>query len=328
MAQPIKGHNFLSNTDRYHIKEAKVFCIPNNAFYFPCFWVAAAIYATDNKIPYQQLDIHPDIEGYASVIGFSQVLGDTTPVNRPKDGSDYSSMEKLEDDQSADAGKSRIGNCLREMLNTNKLKNSDPVKIAINDLIGVIGELHDNVVSHSKGIGFSVAQSHPFYKYKQGRFLSFAIADNGIGFLSELKARKVADINTDQEAIAWCIVKNNTSKRKSVDDEWAQRVPSDAHVNPFGPHITTKDKDNNHQGLGLDKLCQLVTKYKGELRIESGRAALYVDNTGEHRYSEIDHGQDGVSISLLLNVDEFENQVPEQPSKKVKELMNKLRRRS
>jgi len=325
MANTVKGYDFLVHTHEYHIPEAKIFRIPN-AYYYPCFWVTAALYALKHKIPHKQLDIDPQIEGYASVIGFPQALGCTNQVNRINNGCGYSSMERLEDDHSADAGKTRISSCIREMFNIRNLPTTDPITIAIQELIDVIGELHDNVVSHSNGIGFSIAQSHSYHNYVKGNYLSFAIADNGIGFLSELKAQGIKEVETDKDAIAWCIIKNNTSKRKAVDDPWAQRVPDDALSNPFGKHIITKNKDNNHQGLGLDKLCQFVHKYKGELRIHSGRAALVVDNTGNLRYSENEREWVGVSISVLLNVNEFNDQIIEEIPEDIVNLMDKLRR--
>ncbi len=268
------------------------------------------------------------MDSYCKTIGFPQMLGAQVDIERPNNGIRYSSIEKLDDDHSADTGKTRIGSCLRDIFKISELDDTDTTKVAIQNLIGVIGELHDNVVSHSGGVGYSMAQCHPYYNYVKGNYVSFAIADSGMGFLAELKSRKIANITNDKEAIEWCIVKDNTSKRKEVDDPWAQRVPEDALVNPYGAGITTKTKDNNHQGLGLDKLVQLVTRYKGWLQIISGRSVLNMDNTGSILYSEMSSEWKGVVISLVLDANEFENQVPVQTEKEVINLMDKLRGRS
>jgi hypothetical protein len=83
----------------------------------------------------------------------------------------------------------------------------------VNHLCKVVGELHDNVASHSRGMGFSAAQVWG------GDRLEFAIADNGRGFLSAVKKKSGA--STHIEALEWALKKGNTATEPS--ETWQQR---------------------------------------------------------------------------------------------------------
>ena len=84
-------------------------------------------------------------------------------------------------------------------------------------MFDVIGELHDNVWSHGNSFGFSIAQ-----KYKDK--IIFAVVDTGLGFKKVLNNANIEDINSDIDAIEWCLQKGNTSTQSKIEDEIAEYI--------------------------------------------------------------------------------------------------------
>ncbi|WP_126326487.1 hypothetical protein [Neisseria canis] len=167
----------------------------------------------------------------------------------------------------------------------------------MNSLKEVIGEVHDNVWSHGKSTGFSMIQC-----YKNG-IIEFALADLGGGFLKELNRVQLL-ISTHEEAIKWCIEKGHSSKKIEAEkhDDWTQQLPPDAIGNPMGK-LAKYRKNNNHAGLGLAKLIELIQQYCGKLNILSGNCMLSIDsNSPNMSYIPLSYEWDGVVIKCQLNV--------------------------
>ncbi len=156
----------------------------------------------------------------------------------------------------------------------------------------MVGELHDNVASHSGGYGFSAAQK------LQDR-LHFAIADNGVGMPTRVRDAGMTDL-TDVEPVSWCLERGNTTA-KSAEDPWAQRLPEDSIFNPFPDSVTTVQNDDNHMGEGLWQLRELVRNMQGNISISSGKAFL---SAREHSLQSANspYTWSGVAISFTLRV--------------------------
>lgn len=147
-------------------------------------------------------------------------------------------------------------------------------------LCEVVGDLHDSVWAHGKASGFSMAQKWKAPKWKSfsrltvnDHYLEFALADCGIGFLREVQNTGLK-IDSDQQAIEWCIQKEHPTKKLRPESEWAQRVPADVIDNPLRGIEKTGVSDNHHAGPGLFKLTQLIQGFGGELWLATRQAVL------------------------------------------------------
>ena len=179
------------------------------------------------------------------------------PVRGGLQGQTYSQLARLQSPEDVDFCNTIIADLLYYQL-------GDQQSVAA-ELAKIVGELHDNVVSHAAGAGFSSAQ---VYKQQDHRSrIEYAIADVGRGFLYNARTAQ-PEIATDQEAIQWAVRKGTTSGR--VND-WAQRLPSDVPESPYPPSTDTTYTENHHLGLGLYDLCEVVRKLGGQLWICSGR---------------------------------------------------------
>lgn len=316
---------FINNIDNYHIKEAKIFHL-EKAFYLPSFWVTSLAYLKKCNLDSQILDFEDaDNQHYAKAIMFYDHLGDENAYSqaRTNNGVVYSTIEHLHTREFANESHSRICNLIRTQVAKCKKADTDEVNQGLNEFLDVIGELHDNVVSHSKGDGYSMAQA-----YRRNNVIDnivFSITDNGIGFFDELKGKKI-QVQSHQESIEWCIQEGNSSK-KPLEDEWAQRLPEDTLDNPYGPEVNAFEDNNgnNHQGLGLARLMQLCLKFSGDLIIITGDSCLMMDNQGNKRYIELSSDWKGVAISVRIRPDSFIKQQPE-ATEEVVNLMDILRR--
>ncbi|MFM8331584.1 MAG: hypothetical protein ACKN9T_07835 [Candidatus Methylumidiphilus sp.] len=243
-------------------------------YYSPGFWVALAAYARANRIPYEKIQFSSDHQrGYSEAIKLPFALNntDTYSFSRVKEGQNYSGLVLLESDVSTDDATRTVNGCIRHFC------IGLGVDLFANSFCKVVGDLHDNVWSHGKSTGFSMAQKWKKIGAKNDFIFEFGLADCGLGFLRELKRVGLA-ISNDNEAIEWCIKEGNSSKliNKKVD-EWEQRLPIDIIGNPMPGIGKAKDSDNHHQGLGLAKLVSLVENYKGQLWLASGEAVFAMD---------------------------------------------------
>jgi|SRR5688500_10726027 len=192
-----------------------------------------------------------DARNYAQTIGLADAMEGRPQPFSPSGlaGRTYSPLAHLSCAAEVDPCNAVINTLFREQLSAH-----DPR--CVHRICQVIGELHDNVASHARGIGFSAAQSLNGWLY-------FAIADAGCGFLAN--ARKVNAANTHKEAIHWAFVRGNTSARPSEDfweQTWAPGRPARSDYDA--------EEENHHQGLGLAILEELVMDLGGNLWVISG----------------------------------------------------------
>lgn len=122
------------------------------------------------------------------------------------------------------------------------------------------------------------------------------MADSGIGFLREVHNAGL-HIETDRQAIEWCIQEGHSTKKVRPVSEWAQRVPPDVIGNPLRGIEQTRVGDNHHMGLGLHKLVHLVREFRGFLWLASGSAALVLAPGREPGYIDLEYPWQGVAIA-------------------------------
>lgn len=124
---------------------------------------------------------------------------------------------------------------------------------------------------------------------------------SGCGMLRNVK-RKLPRIESDEQAIKWCLVRGNTTAR--ARDDWAQRLPEDCLFSPLPPSVPSYTDENHHRGEGLAILTELITRVGGEMWIWSGDCEVSLDQEGRMSYRIADgiHWQ-GVAIEFELDID-------------------------
>ena len=284
-----------------------------------CWVVIAAIAKIQSYRSDRLIFADKNQEDYAKAIKLHLALDGTDPYpnHRKRSGVNYSPLAKLDSESSTNFATTEINGCVRSICGG----NSD----SLSELLNVIGELHDNVWSHGKDTGFSMAQKYQDYRYEED-ILEFALADTGYGFLAEMK-RVGSEINSHADAIKWCIQEGNTTKSSNHIDEFAQRVPDDIiGGSPYGYDIETFTSSNHHQGLGLYKLLELIKEYSGELFLASGDSGLHIDFQGNRNYIAIPNWK-GVAISCKFKESELTKSKPTKDlSPQIIDIMKKLRR--
>ncbi|BCL90672.1 hypothetical protein ACNRBV_23740 [Ralstonia pseudosolanacearum] len=266
-------------------------------FYGPGFWTAFAAILAKRQVPYSAIKFSAkDAEQYAQAIGLPVVLGekDNYPYQRVNEGKNYSRLVLLESAQTTDAANTSVAGCVRHLF-----KNHIELAPFSQDLIEVIGDLHDNVWSHGKSTGFSMAQL--FARNGARERCEFALADCGYGFLRELHRVGKSDITTHAQAIEWCIQKGNSSKRLKAEDPWEQRLPEDAMFNPIPGLARAKEQENHHMGLGLAKLTALVQKYGGTLTLATGDTLFSINSGGRTVYRSLPTQWPGVALACRFD---------------------------
>ena len=265
----------------------------DRGFYVPGFIVVMAATLNKRRITRREFDIHPDNKGYLGAIALSEALWgvDDYEYKRTHESENYSRLTLLDNVEATDQASTSVCSCIRKFFGGRQ-------SLGLSDLIHVVGEMHDNVWSHGNSTGFSLAQKW-CVPFSQGRdhFLEFALADYGCGFLNEMRRAGYA-VNTDQEAIDWCIQEGNSTKHSDSIDGWAQALPYDSlGTSPYGDGTSTCSEVNHHQGLGLAHLVKLVRRYKGQLRLASGSCCLKIDETGVEQYITLESKWQGVALS-------------------------------
>jgi hypothetical protein len=257
------GINFCALAD-----PAKQLQLPQGS-YQPGFLTVLAAWATIQKIPYERILVPAQNRGYLNAIGLNPALGgpDSYAYDRKNAGKKYSPLTPLRDEYAVDLATTSVNGCMRQMLSA--IVRDDFLAY----LCRVVGELHDNVWSHGKAPGFSLAQT---YKQSDGILLEFSVADAGLGFYKEM-CRVGQTPKSDEDAILWCIEKGHTTKGLRVSDGWEQSLPRDAIGSPFSQGVKTRTvgNDSHHQGLGLYHLTDLVRRFSGELILASGSYVLH-----------------------------------------------------
>jgi hypothetical protein len=277
---------------------------PPEAYASPGFWVAQAARARSRGLHFADLPIRADMRDYAMAMELEAALGDpdTYPLERRNEGANYSPLVVLDRPERVDPSSEVIGRCVETQFAELGLPGF------VDQLVSVIGDMHDNVWSHGKSTGISMAQA--WSKPNTGRaerFFEFALADCGYGFLGELRRARLTrklGVNSDKDAIAWCIVKGHSSKAIEQGDEFAQRLPEDALHNPIGRDAVVLDEGTHHLGMGLPKLVDLVLQYGGLLSLATGRFMYLVLPNGKHRYTQVACPWQGVTMACRFATDE------------------------
>lgn len=221
---------------------------------------------------------------YASTIGLDDALVGREPQRPPERGRSYSALARLDSAAAVERCSEVIDDFVYEQLAAHE-------RLA-RGIARVVGELHDNVASHARGVGFSAAQ-------RFGTNIEIAVADAGRGMLSNVR-RKVPAVSTHEEALAWCLQRGNTTA--DAVDEMAQWLPDDAACNPYPPTVKTvaERHANHHMGEGLWQLQELVRTVRGSLLLWTGDARIWVDGDGEKRERAPDW--QGLIIEMTLPV--------------------------
>jgi hypothetical protein len=241
----------------------------------------------------ERIRINPEAETYAVSCGLQAVLegGYEPPVRTGRQGSTYTRLTRLQSEHEVDACNAVINDLFHERLGDN---GGEFVRL----LSKVVGELHDNVASHSRGVGYSSAQR---YKWPRGEFIQFAIVDSGVGMLENVR-RIVQDVRADEEAIEWCLKRGNTTAARESDG-WEQRLPEDSVVSPYPATVRTVTSDNHHQGLGLWQLQELARVAGGSFWVGSGAGQCRcLAGDGHPTYDSASPPWQGVAIEVELPV--------------------------
>ncbi len=302
----------------FHDDEYNDFFLPKG-FYTPGYLVALTAYLHLHKINQRSFDSDPKVSGYLSAMSLSSALWGISDYSlvRCNQGLNYSIITPLHNAEVVDEATSSINSCIRAISNNCGSKG-------VNELLHVVGELHDNVWSHGLSSGFSMAQKIKI-KDSEDHYFEFAIADHGFGFLTELKRSKKA-VTTDREAIEWCIVEGNSTKHSDDIDDWVQSVPSDmVGDSPFGSSVQVRSEVNHHQGLGLAHLVKLIKKYKGKLYLISGGVCFHIDTNGKEQFINLQKCWKGVAISCRFKESELLIDHDEAPDESLINIMEKLR---
>jgi len=267
-------------------------------YYTPGYVVTLCAYLNHNKVKQRDFFFDCSInESYFDAMQFNRAIWGGGAKNNINAGKNYSPITPLHSDLEVDTATGSINSCIRKLAKGNE-------STGIHELSFVVGELHDNVWSHGKESGFSMAQKSKV-PYEEDFYFEFALADSGLGFLAEMK-RTGTNVNSHKEAIEWCIQEGNSTKHSDDIDEWAQRLPSDnLGGSPLGGVVQTHSEENHHQGLGLAHLIKLIRSYNGELCLVSGTSILHINSQGQKTYEEIQSQWQGVVISCKLRESEL-----------------------
>lgn len=273
-----------------------------NNFATPGYWAALASYCRFEYIGFDKLHFSNERKReYASAIALENALNgiDSYPYQRINSGLNYSPLVLLNSADDTDKATQAINSCIRHIFDNKELSRF------VKDLCDVVGDLHDNVWSHGKSTGFSMAQKWQKYGTNEYCF-EFALADCGLGFFGELK-RVGFPIQNDEDAINWCIEKGNSSKKLKIVDEWSQRLPLDIAGNPMPSIAHPVMSENHHMGLGLAKLIALVNNYKGQLWLVSGEKTLIIDENGNRSFKNNSQKWQGVALACRFDTEKVKN---------------------
>ena len=255
---------------------------------------------------------------YARAIRIQHALGepDTYPHERRRAGVNYSPLVLLESREETDQAFGEISNCIRGLF-------SEPEYTEfVSTICDLVGDLLDNVWSHGKSTGFSMAQK---WRDRQpgGFVFEFAVADCGLGFLREVRRAGFRGIETDQAAIQWCVQKGHSTKMKPVSD-WAQRLPQDIMNNPMPNVGHVVESDNHHLGLGLAKLLEGVERFNGSLWLASGASMLVIQPNKAHVYEELRIPWQGVAIACRFESARVDEHLAARPKDEFEDILKTL----
>jgi len=311
--------NFL-NKDVDQDSDSNEYLQVTGSFIVPGYWVALTAQCHAKQIKFNKLKFcYQRPAEYALAIGLENALdgSDSYPFERKNSGRTYSELVHLESSEDTDKATGTINSCIRELFCHQELSNF------VGDLCDVVGDLHDNVWSHGMSTGFSMAQIWPKFNSNDYCF-EFAVADCGLGFLSELR-RVGLNIEDDAKAIDWCIQKGHSSKKLRPKDDWGQRLPADIAGNPMPGIGQPVVSDNHHMGLGLAKLLELVSNYKGCLWLASGKQMLIIGPDGNKSYNNNKQEWKGVVLACRFDTGKAKNYVAKKDDEVTTSLIDLLR---
>lgn len=268
-------------------------------FFAPGFWAALAAFVWHKGIAPDHIRLEEKLRGYFSAIGFARAFDqqDDYPYERRNRGVNYSMLEHLDNPETTDTATSAINGCIRTSL------GSDLPKPFVEMFCDVVGDLHENVWSHGKASGFSIAQrwkESPWNPLSNDYNIEFALADSGRGFLREVQSVGLP-IQSDREAIEWCIQEGHSTKKLRPVSDWAQRMPTDLIGNPLRGVEKSRMSENHHMGLGLAKLVRLVREFRGFLWLASGNSVLKLAPGSEPAYIDIKYPWQGVAMACRFD---------------------------
>jgi hypothetical protein len=279
-------------------------------YYTPGYWTVLAASARAAGVTFDRLTFAGEQNaGYAEALRLPAALGqrDDYRYERYNEGRNYSGLVLLEDAERTNAATASVNGCIRHIFAGAKLDRF------VQDLQEVVGDLHDNVWSHGKSTGFSMAQ-----KWKNAvtgeDYFEFALADRGLGFLREVRRVGMTDITTDAQAIEWCIQKGNSSKKVKRIDDFAQYLPPDMMGNPMPGIGSIRESENHHMGLGLAKLVALVDRYKGSLWLASGAGMLRTLDGADRKIVDAASFCQGVAIAARFDTGVIRAQLADEPA--------------
>jgi hypothetical protein len=241
----------------------------------------------------ERISLPPEQKSYAANCGLQSVLDGQyiPPSGTGLQGLTYTRLARLRSTHEVEACNAVINNLFYEQLSEN---GGEFIRV----LSKVVGEMHDNVASHSRGIGFSCAQR---YEGRGGDLIQFAIVDSGVGMLRNVQTVSPVVI-TDEQAIDWCLQRGNTTAA-GKGDGWEQRLPEDSLYSPYPPTVGTITGDNHHQGLGLWHLQEIVRAAGGSFWVASGAGQCrYLAGAVGPSYDCLKPVWQGVAIEVELPV--------------------------
>lgn len=287
-----------------------------NVFCTPGFWAAYVARARTRGLLLDELAIPNDKLGYARAIEIECALGqaDTYPHERRGAGANYSPLVLLESPEETDHATQEINSCIR------RLFGEAEYATFASRMCELVGDLLDNVWSHGKSTGFSMAQK---WKSDDGFCFEFAVADCGLGFLRELRRAGIPNIADDAAAIAWCVEKGHSTKKKTVDD-WAQRLPADVMGNPMPGVGQVVESDNHHLGLGLAKLVDNVERFEGWLWLASGGSMLVIRPGRGRVIEDIRVPWQGVALACRFDSARVADRAAAEPADEFEDILKEL----
>ncbi|OCH26236.1 hypothetical protein A6E13_20015 [Aliivibrio fischeri] len=295
-------------------------------FYSPGYLSSLTAYLKHKATLERNFDCDPALVGYLDTIGIFNILWNRELPVRRTDGINYTPITQLCSAEATDDVTASINSCLRHF--TGYIEGDVPD--GLSQLSHVVGELQDNVWSHGYSTGFSMAQKSAVPQTDRSDFyLEFAIADKGLGFLEEVRRSGKArehNLQSDEDALLWCIQEGNSTKHANDIDEWAQQLPPE-HIgdSPYGGGIGSSYEVNHHQGLGLAHLVELVEKFQGKLTIASGLAILNINENGEREIKTLDSPWKGVAIACRFKLSLLCKEIDENTDNELLALMGRLR---
>lgn len=309
--------NYLS---RYWSADNNTLTFPDG-FLTPGALVVLTAFAKSKNLAQDCLSLSSATSGYVSAIGLSKALCgvDDYEYGRRKEGRNYSTLEHLSNPEATDSATSRINSCIRSFVG-----NLLPAEF-VAKLCEVVGDLHENVWAHGRASGFSMAQKWPVsWTFPRDHYLEFALADSGLGFLSEMR-RVGMSVHSHREAIEWCIQEGHSTKKLKPEAAWVQRIPEDVINNPLRGVEQTRVTDNYHMGLGLFKLTQLIKGFRGQLWLASGDTALILEPGRENTYIMLNHEWQGVAIACRFKASQIKRAGTEESADKdIEQIMQVL----